>query len=103
MASAASWVARKTDNVSWLSLRTTSATEPTAEADPWEVAIEVVVSGAGLAETTVDPLKTSIEVIVQALPTLSILTSYSPCVACHLALTSILAPWDRQTPTDNST
>ena len=65
-ASEASWVARATDNVSWLSLLTSSATEPTAEASPWEVIIEVVASGLGLAETTVEPLKTSIAVDVQA-------------------------------------
>ena len=66
VASAASWWARDTGNKSWLSLRTTSATELFAEADPWEVAIEVEVSGAGLAETTVGPLETSISVNVQA-------------------------------------
>ena len=103
-ASEASWKARDTNDVSWLKrLLASSTAEPTAEASPWEVAIEVVASGVGLAETTVEPLKTSIEVFVQAYPTLSILTSSSPCIACRLALTSTLAPRDRQTPTRSTT
>ena len=66
VASAPSWVANDTKSVPWLSLLTSSATEPTAETSPWEVIIEVVARGAGLKETTVGPLKTSIEVSVQA-------------------------------------
>ena len=64
--SAASWKARDMGNVSWISRLASSATEPTAEASPWEVIIEVVASGKGLAETRRSALNTSIEVHVQA-------------------------------------
>ena len=65
-ASAASWEAHDMGNVAWLSRLASSATEPTAEASPWEVIIEVVASGKGLAETRRSALNTSIEVHVQA-------------------------------------
>ena len=70
LAAVASWVARDTGSVPWLSLLTSSATELTAGTSPWEVAIEVEANATGLAETTVGALETSIEVQVQAQPTL---------------------------------